>query len=98
MTGRLPIRAGVGPGVFCAEAQGGLPLNETTIAEALKPAGYRTMAIGKWHLGQQKKFLPPSRGFDSYLGIPFSVRHHHGDHAWSSTSTHARRKPQRITV
>jgi hypothetical protein len=27
---------------------------------------------GKWHLGQQDKFLPTSRGFDSYLGIPFS--------------------------
>ena len=47
LTGRLPIRAGIGPGVFNAEANGGLPLNETTIAEALKPAGYKTMAIGK---------------------------------------------------
>ena len=47
LTGRLPIRAGIGPGVFNAEAMGGLPLNETTLAEALKPAGYSTMAIGK---------------------------------------------------
>ncbi len=47
LTGRLPIRAGIGPGVFDAEAKGGLPLNETTLAEALKPAGYATMAIGK---------------------------------------------------
>ena len=30
------------------------------------------MAIGKWHLGQRPEFLPPSRGFDSYLGIPYS--------------------------
>ena len=34
-------------GVFTAESVGGLPLNETTLAEALKPAGYATMAIGK---------------------------------------------------
>jgi arylsulfatase A len=47
LTGRLPIRAGIGPGVFNAEAAGGLPLNETTMAEALKTAGYTTMAIGK---------------------------------------------------
>ena len=43
-----------------------------TIAEALKSAGYSTHAVGKWHLGQQKKFLPTSHGFDSYLGIPYS--------------------------
>ena len=34
--------------MFCAEAVGGLPVNETTMAAALKPAGYRTMIIGKW--------------------------------------------------
>ena len=77
MTGRLPIRwGGAGPswtgGVFNADAVGGLPQNETTIAEALKSAGYSTHAVGKWHLGQQKKFLPTSHGFDSYLGIPYS--------------------------
>ena len=64
LTGRLPIRSGVGspnavyapnaPGpsqglnmVFSAESVGGLPLNETTFAERLKPLGYQTMAIGK---------------------------------------------------
>jgi arylsulfatase A len=48
MTGRLPIRSGCVPGVFSADAVGGLPGNETTMAEALMPQGYRTMAIGKW--------------------------------------------------
>ena len=48
MTGRLPIRSGIVPDVFFAMSVGGLPDNETTVAEALAPAGYRTMAIGKW--------------------------------------------------
>ena len=53
MTGRLPIRMGcVGTdwkgGVFPADAVGGLPDNETTIAEALRDAGYTTAMLGKW--------------------------------------------------
>ena len=72
MTGRLPIRSGCVPGVFYAAAVGGLPANETTLPEALRPAGYRSMAIGKWHLGSREQFLPTNRGFDAYLGIPFS--------------------------
>jgi arylsulfatase A-like enzyme len=40
-----------------------LPLRETTIAEALKPLGYRTASIGKWHLGGNG-FLPTDQGFD----------------------------------
>ncbi|EGD83674.1 hypothetical protein PTSG_04280 [Salpingoeca rosetta] len=88
MTGRYSIRSGIGssplkyapdaPGgplpsqVFSAEAVGGLPLNETTIAEALLPQGYATMAIGKWHLGQRDIYLPTARGFEEYYGIPFS--------------------------
>ncbi|HTT64249.1 MAG TPA: sulfatase [Bryobacteraceae bacterium] len=40
-----------------------LPLREITIAEALKPLGYRTASIGKWHLGGQG-FLPTDQGFD----------------------------------
>jgi hypothetical protein len=51
-TGRLAIRSGCTAGVFVADAVGGLPKNETTMAAALKMVGYRSMAIGKWHLGQ----------------------------------------------
>jgi arylsulfatase A len=49
-----------------------LPLNETTLAEQLKKANYSTAIMGKWHLGQRKPYLPGSRGFDYYLGIPYS--------------------------
>lgn len=31
------------------------------------------MAVGKWHLGQTPKYLPHRRGFDAFLGLPFSV-------------------------
>jgi arylsulfatase A len=40
-----------------------LPLEEVTIAEALKPAGYVSASIGKWHLGGPKYF-PQHQGFD----------------------------------
>jgi arylsulfatase A-like enzyme len=40
-----------------------LPLEEITIAEALKPEGYATASIGKWHLGGDH-FLPQDQGFD----------------------------------
>ena len=77
MTGRLPIRSGLAGGswtggVLGASAKGGLPHNETTVAEALGSVGFATMAIGKWHLGQQPEFLPTAHGFDEYYGIPYS--------------------------
>jgi uncharacterized sulfatase len=50
----------------------GLPPSETTIAEALKSAGYATAAIGKWHLGHKPKWLPRTQGFDEYFGILYS--------------------------
>ena len=50
----------------------GLNPDEITIAEVLKGQGYATAIIGKWHLGDQDKFLPTRQGFDSYFGIPYS--------------------------
>ncbi|XP_034032558.1 arylsulfatase A isoform X1 [Thalassophryne amazonica] len=74
LTGRYQTRSGVYPGVFYPDSIGGLPLNETTIAEILKPLGYATAAVGKWHLGvgPNGMFLPTNQGFDEYLGIPYS--------------------------
>lgn len=53
-------------------AEVGINPEETTIAEMLKTKGYYTGAIGKWHLGHHKKFLPLQNGFDYYYGIPYS--------------------------
>ncbi len=71
LTGRYPTRAGV-PRVLFPRDKEGLPDSETTIAQVLKPAGYKTMCIGKWHLGHLPAYLPTSRGFDEYYGIPYS--------------------------
>ena len=55
LTGRIPVRSGCTGaswqgGVFNSDAAGGLPTNETTLANELKKAGYAPQAIGKWHL------------------------------------------------
>ena len=47
----------------------GLPVEEVTLADALKGQGYRTIALGKWHLGYAPAFHPLSRGFDDYYGF-----------------------------
>ena len=44
-----------------------LPLEEITLAEALKPVGYATASLGKWHLGG-KQFYPEHQGFDLNVG------------------------------
>ena len=74
MTGRLPIRNGMcgDRRVLFPDSSGGLPDSEVTVAEALKPLGYATACIGKWHLGHLPEYLPTSQGFDSYFGIPYS--------------------------
>lgn len=71
LTGRYPTRVGV-PGVLWPYCGKGLADSETTIAQMLKPGGYSTMCIGKWHLGSEPQYLPTNRGFDDYLGIPYS--------------------------
>ncbi|MBF0199355.1 MAG: sulfatase [Planctomycetes bacterium] len=72
LTGRYPTRTGTASGVFFEWSAEGMDPAEVTIAETLKSAGYTTAAVGKWHLGHRKAYLPTSQGFDSYYGIPYS--------------------------
>ena len=74
LTGRYPFRHGmvVNPAPDAGRNDVGLPPSEITIAEALKPLGYATSAIGKWHLGHVERFLPRKQGFDEYYGILYS--------------------------
>ncbi len=46
----------------------GLPVSEKTIADRLKPLGYISGLIGKWHLGYEPHFHPLNRGFDEFWG------------------------------
>ena len=72
LTGRLAVRTGLASGVLFPDSTGGLQPSEITIPEVLKPRGYATMAIGKWHLGVRPQYLPTNQGFDAYYGIPYS--------------------------
>lgn len=47
----------------------GVPASEVTIAEAVKAAGYHTLHIGKWHLGEAPKLQPHAQGFDESLAV-----------------------------
>ena len=46
-----------------------LNLDETTLAEVFKDAGYHTAAYGKWHSGSQPPYHPNARGFDDFYGF-----------------------------
>ncbi len=66
LTGRYAVRAGV-----CDVSNGGerIDLDETTIADYFKKAGYATGAFGKWHSGTQYPYHPNARGFDEFYGF-----------------------------
>lgn len=71
MTGCYPNRVGI-TGALRPWSEIGISSQEKTIAQVLKTKGYTTGAIGKWHLGHQKEFLPLQHGFDEYFGLPYS--------------------------
>jgi arylsulfatase A-like enzyme len=88
MTGRYPMRHGLQVGVVRPWAQYGLPLEERTLAQALKEAGYATAITGKWHLGHfQPAYLPTRRGFDFQYGhyngaLDYFTHERDGGHDW----------------
>ncbi|MBL9125361.1 MAG: sulfatase [Planctomycetaceae bacterium] len=74
LTGRYQQRFGhefnPGPGRRQGDGDGfGLPLDQVTLANLLKQAGYRTGLVGKWHLGYAPDFRPQRRGFDEFFGF-----------------------------
>jgi len=80
MTGRHPARLNATDWFHMEEGQGRaetyvwgkdiqhMPISEVTLAEALKPKGYKSAFIGKWHLGHDEKFWPEHQGFDINIG------------------------------
>ena len=79
LTGCYPLRIGFGGeqggglgGVLFPGWPIGLHPDEITIARLLNDTGYRTLALGKWHCGDQPDFLPTNHGFDEWYGLPYS--------------------------
>lgn len=70
LTGRYQHRFGHenNPGWKPESTTEGLRLDQVTLPELLKKAGYNTGAVGKWHLGAHPQFHPMKRGFDEYFG------------------------------
>ena len=71
LTGCYPNRLGI-HGALGPKQKIGLHPDEMTLAEVLKPRGYATAIVGKWHLGRPKELLPTRQGFDEYFGLPYS--------------------------
>ncbi|WP_182866846.1 arylsulfatase [Rhodopirellula sp. JC639] len=69
MTGRYYLRTGLYNTRFGGDSMG---LDEITVTQLLKKAGYRTGLFGKWHLGKYPGYQPQERGFDEFFG------HYHG--------------------
>ncbi|WP_419532889.1 sulfatase [Haloferula sp.] len=76
MTGRYPTRVRA-TNFFSGDRSGkfnpaplvdNMPLDEVTIAQTLKSAGYATFFAGKWHLGETEEYYPQNRGFDVNIG------------------------------
>ena len=71
LTGKHPARFH-SFGVLWPPTEGGLPVEEVTMAEWLREHGYVTGLAGKWHLGHSEpELLPLGQGFDSWYGMPY---------------------------
>jgi arylsulfatase A-like enzyme len=87
MTGRYTIRYGLQRPIT-PWSRFGLPLEERTLAQGLKEAGYKTAVCGKWHLGfYTEGHLPTNRGFDHHYGhyngtLDYYSHNHRGGLDW----------------
>ncbi|VAX27062.1 Arylsulfatase [hydrothermal vent metagenome] len=88
MTGRYQQRFGyevnnvpkaMDPTVGLQGEDMGLPLDQMTMADYMKRAGYVNMAVGKWHLGIADCYHPLERGFDEFYGFLGGSRHYFQD-------------------
>jgi arylsulfatase A-like enzyme len=71
LSGVYPNRIGLG-GALNHSSREGIHPGEKLLSDYFKERGYATAIFGKWHLGHHPPFLPTRRGFDEWLGIPYS--------------------------
>ena len=71
LTGSYPNRIGIS-GALGPNSKTGINPNEFLMSEMFKQQGYNTAIYGKWHLGDNPKFLPTNHGFDDFFGILYS--------------------------
>ena len=71
LTGSYPNRIGFS-GALGPNSKKGINPNEFLLSEMFKQKGYSTAIYGKWHLGDNQKFLPTNHGFDDFFGILYS--------------------------
>lgn len=75
LTGRYPQRFGYEFNLTHAPPPGvdpnfmGLAREEMTLGDHFRSGGYRTIAVGKWHVGSLPQFHPNARGFDEFYGF-----------------------------
>ena len=90
MTGRYQQRFGI---YTAGEGGSGVPLDEVFIPQRLKPAGYVSGALGKWHLGVDRKYHAMNRGFDEFYGFMGRGAHPYFDHSDMDHPIYRGRKP-----
>ncbi len=69
LTGRYQQRFGHETNIPPGYMKGGLSLDETFFVDRLRPLGYKTGLVGKWHLGYPDDYQPNRRGFDWFYGL-----------------------------
>jgi len=72
LSGCYSNRVGLGGLALPPKAKIGLNPEEQSLATLLKASGYHTGVVGKWHVGDQPKFLPPAHGFEESFILPYS--------------------------
>lgn len=78
LTGLYPIRMGLQHDVLLPAQPGGMDLSVPTLAERLRDLGYKTHALGKWHLGYSSiDYTPTRRGFDTFFGYYNTAKYYY---------------------
>ncbi len=95
MTGRYPHSVGV-PELASPDVRRNVPIlaldhAAVTIPEVLKPAGYRSALVGKWHLGFEKQNWPRTHGFDEFWGSLIGT-----PRFWEVLETYANETPIKV--